>query len=63
MVARFSGSPKADALMTQLSLSVPPEVKNISSGSALMHRAITLLASAKAFFALLEKEYGCEAFA
>ena len=42
--------------MAQLLLSVPPEVKNISSGSAPMHRAIVSLEFFSAFFAVLANE-------
>ena len=52
---RFLSAKRAD-LITQLSLSVPPEVKYISSGEAPMHVAMVSLADFRAFFADLANE-------
>ena len=49
-------------LIAQLSLSVPPEVKYISSGSAPIHSAIVLRALFIARLAFTPNEYGCDAF-
>lgn len=46
---------RAVPLMAQLSLSVPPDVKKISSGCAPMHAAMDSRASAMAFRGLREK--------
>ena len=48
--------------IAQLSLSVPPEVKKISSGEAPIHSAIISRDSFIAFLGILEKAYGCDGF-
>lgn len=48
--------------IAQLSLSVPPEVKKISSGKAPIQFAIVSLAFDNAFFADRLKEYKLDAF-
>ena len=53
--------PELRHFIAQLSLSVPPEVKYISDGSAFMHSAMSCRAFARAALALREKEYGCDA--
>lgn len=55
---RLLSSANAQPFIAQLSLSVPPEVKKISLGLALIHFAISSLAFLIAAFALREKEYG-----
>ena len=61
IVAFFSKLEVAMPFIAQLSLSVPPEVKKISFGSALIHLAILFRASEMAFLGVLESEYGCDA--
>ena len=58
IISFFSEAAKETPFIAQLSLSVPPEVKYISSGAALMHSAIVLLASKSAFLGIRENAYG-----
>ena len=52
---RLLSSANAQPFIAQLSLSVPPEVKKISLGLALIHFAISSLAFLIAAFALRER--------
>lgn len=55
MIVRCFSPGSTTPFIAQLSLSVPPEVKKISSGRAPIQSAITALASARAFFGLRSK--------